>query len=476
MAGRQPESSVINQVKSMYHNQSARFEMMMSQPRHKDKRRRGVILTLQGFQKLQKAQSLAEFQENCGNRYTLEDMSERTGLAVNTLMKVYHRDAGVDKKSLFRYFSAFNLTLEPSDYFWVSPQIEEVDVSEDTEPEKAIELELPGGQVPLDSLFYVERPPIESFCYKAILQPGALIRLKAPRRMGKTSLMSRILHQAASQGYRTVSLSFQLADRKIFQDLELFLRWFCANVSLGLQLPNQLGDYWDEVFGSIVSCKMYFEQYLLASIAQPLVLGLDEVDRLFDYPELASDFFGLLRTWHEEAKNREIWRKLRLVVVHSTEIYISLSANKSPFNVRLPIELPPFTSEKVQDLARRHGLDWSDEEAQQLTDFVGGIPYLVRVGLYHIGRGDVNLKRVWEMSSTTGGIYSNHLQRQLWKLQQEPSLAEAFGSVVRSKAPVELGLVEAFKLQSMGLVHLVGDRATVSCQLYARYFRSRIAS
>jgi hypothetical protein len=160
-------------------------------------------------------------------------------------------------------------------------------------------------------------------------------------------------------------------------------------------------------------------------------------------------------------------------VVHSTEIYISLSANQSPFNVGLPIELPRFTSENVQDLARRHGLDWSDEEAQQLTDFVGGNPYLVRVGLYHIGRGDVNQKRVWQTSSTTGEIYSNHLQRQLWNLQQEPSLAAAFGEVVRSKAPVELDLVEAFKLQSMGLVHLVGDRATVSCQLYAQYFRDR---
>lgn len=461
----------------MYHNQSARFEMMMHQPRHKDKRRRGVILTPKGFQKIQTAISKAEFQKNCGNRYTLEDMSDRTGLAVNTLMKVYHRDAGVDKKSLFRYFSAFNLTLEPSDYFWVSPKIEEVEVSENTQPEKAIKLELPGGQVPLDSPFYVERPPIESECYKTILQPGALIRVKAPRRMGKTSLMSRILHHAASQGYRTVSLSFQLADRKIFQeDLELFLRWFCANVGLGLQLPNQLADYWDEVFGSIVSCKMYFEQYLLTSIAQPLVLGLDDIDRLFAYPDLASDFFGLLRTWHEEAKNREIWRKLRLVLVHSTEIYISLSDYKSAFDVGLPIELPPFTSEKVQDLARRHGLDWSDEEAQQLTDFVGGNPYLVRVGLYHIGRGDVNQKQVWQTSSTTGGIYSSHLQRQLWKLQQEPSLAEAFGQVVRSKAPVELDLVEGFKLQSMGLVHLVGDRATVSCQLYVRYFRDRISS
>jgi len=204
------------------------------------------------------------------------------------------------------------------------------------------------------------------------------------------------------------------------------------------------------------------------------VLGLDDVDCLFSYPDLASDFFGLLRTWHEEGKNREIWRKLRLVVLHPTEIYISLSANKSPFDVGLPIELPPFTSEQVQDLARRHGLDWSDEEAQQLTDFVGGNPYLVRVALYHIGRRDVNQKQVWQTSSTRGGIYSNHLQRQLWKLQQEPSLAAAFGQVVRSKAPVELDLVEGFKLQSMGFVHLVGDRATVSCQLYAQYFRSRI--
>ncbi|MBW4649800.1 MAG: AAA-like domain-containing protein [Kastovskya adunca ATA6-11-RM4] len=444
--------------------------------RNKDKRRRGVILTSQGFQKLQTAISKAEFFENSGNRYTLEDMSDRTGLVVNTLMKVYACEARVDKKTLKSCFSAFNLTLKPTDYFRVSPQIEEVEVSDNTQPEKAIELELPGGQVPLDSSFYVERPPIESECYKTILQSGALIRLKAPRRMGKTSLMSRILDQGANLGLRTVSLSFQLADGKIFQDLELFLRWFCANVSLGLQLPNQLGDYWDEAFGSIVSCKMYFEQYLLASIAQPLVLGLDDVDRLFSYPDLASDFFGLLRTWHEEAKNREIWRKLRLVVVCSTEIYISLSANKSDLNVGLPIELPPFTSEQVQDLARRHELDWSDEEAQQLTDFVGGNPFLVRVGLYHIGRGDVHLKQVWQTSSTTGGIYSNHLQRQLWNLQQEPSLAAAFGEVVRSKAPVELDLVEAFKLQSMGLVHLVGDRATVSCQLYVRYFRDRIAS
>ncbi len=443
---------------------------------HKDKRRRGIILTPQGFQKLQAAKSEAEFEENCGNRYTLEDMSERTGLVVNTLMKVYAREAGVDKKTLKSCFSAFNLTLEPTDYSWVYPQIDKVEESDATQQVKDIESEFPGGQVPLDSPCYVERPPIESECYKTILQPGALIRIKAPRRMGKTSLMARILHEAAKLGYRTVSLSFQLADREIFQNLDKFLRWFCANVGLALQLPNQLADYWDELFGSQVSCKMYFEQYLLTAIAKPLVLGLDDIDRLFLYPDLANDFFGLLRTWHEESKNRDIWRKLRLIVVHSVEIYIPLSANKSPFNVGLPIELLPFTSKQVQDLARRRGLNWSAEETKQLMAFVGGNPYLVQVALYHVGRGDVTLEQVLQTSPTSAGIYSNHLQRQLWSLQQEPKLAAALSQVVKSEPPVELDLVEAFKLQSMGLVHLQGNQATSSCELYSQYFRDRFSS
>lgn len=67
---------------SMY-NQGDRNTTMI--PMHRYKRIRGGILTSQGFQKLQTAQSQVEFQKNCGNPYSLEQMSDRTGLAVNTL-------------------------------------------------------------------------------------------------------------------------------------------------------------------------------------------------------------------------------------------------------------------------------------------------------------------------------------------------------------------------------------------------------
>ncbi|WAL61357.1 AAA-like domain-containing protein [Thermocoleostomius sinensis] len=435
----------------------------------KRRRRRGVVLTTHGLQKLQDAKELAELEENAGNRYTLEALSERTGLAVDTLMKVFAGEAGVDRQTLKLCFKAFNLQLETADYHY--PESEPPEKLKTESLQSLSEPELPEGQVPLGSVFYMERPPIEADSYKTILQPGALIRIKGPRRMGKTSLMVRVLDYAAQQHYQTVSLSLQLADRQVFQDLNRFLQWFCASVGLGLQLPSRLTDYWDDLFGSQISCKMYFEQYLLTAIAHPLVLGLDDVDRLFQFPHLASDFFGLLRSWHEEGKNREIWKKLRLVVVHSNEVYIPLEANRSPFNVGLPIELKPFTVVQVQTLANRYGLSWSVEDAKKLMDLVDGHPFLVRQGLHHIWHNNVTLDELVQTPASGEGIYYEHLQQQLWYLQQQPELAEVFAQAL-TQSSTEFDLVQLSKLQSMGLVHLQGNRPVPSCRLYRQYFQS----
>ncbi len=341
-------------------------------------------------------------------------------------------------------------------------------------PQPVAEPELPMGQVELASAFYVERSGIDERCYEAIAKPGALIRIKAPRQMGKTSLMARILQRGATLGYRTVPLSFQLADSKVFTDLDQFLQWFCAVVTLELQLPTRLADYWNGIFGSKVSCKSYFERYLLANITEPLVLGLDEVDKVFQYPELTSDFFGLLRSWHEEAKNREIWRKLRLVVVHSTEVYVPMDINQSPFNVGLPIELPEFKTEQVEDLAGRHGLAWNTSEIKQIMAMVGGHPYLVRLALYHISRQEITLPELLETAPTDGGLYSDHLRRHLWNLSQHPELAAALYKAVSVDSPVQLEPIQGFKLHSMGLVHLRGNEVTPRCNLYREYFRDRL--
>ena len=80
------------------------------------KRKRGVILSLVGWQRLQEAQKQSEMEANGGRAYTLEDLNELTGLSINTLTKIRRRQTPVDKYSLSDYFSAFALSLTPKDY------------------------------------------------------------------------------------------------------------------------------------------------------------------------------------------------------------------------------------------------------------------------------------------------------------------------------------------------------------------------
>jgi serine/threonine-protein kinase len=222
------------------------------------------------------------------------------------------------------------------------------------------------------------------------------------------------------------------------------------------------------------NCTAYFEEYLLENLTTPLVLGLDEVDCIFQYPEIAADFFGLLRAWHEDAKNREVWKNLRLVVVHSTEVYVPMDINQSPFNVGLPIELPEFKSEQIYDLARLHGLDWDATKISQLMKMVGGHPYLVRLALYHIAKQDITLETLLETAPTEAGLYGDHLRRHLWNLEQHPKLSEATARVMSATQPIRLESVIGFKLHSMGLVKLQGNEVIPRCNLYRQYFSDRL--
>ncbi|MEO1068376.1 MAG: AAA-like domain-containing protein [Cyanobacteria bacterium J06638_6] len=166
----------------------------------------------------------------------------------------------------------------------------------------------PGGAVTLKSGLYVERYStetgkanitIEADCFDEITQPGALIRIKAPRQMGKTSLMARILHHAENQGYQTITVSMQRADSTMFSDLDQLLRWLCSRVGRRLKRLDELDNYWDPNVGIKDRCNDYFFECLLEEIDEPIVLALDEVDLVFPHRVVADDFFGLLRSWYK---------------------------------------------------------------------------------------------------------------------------------------------------------------------------------
>lgn len=332
-------------------------------------------------------------------------------------------------------------------------------------------VQFPEGSVPLDSPFYIERSSIDSLCRETVIKPGSLIRIKAPEMMGKTSLMTRILDLAVREKYHAVYLDLSAADRGMLTNLDKFLRWLCLMVSRQLKLENKLNEYWDtDILGSNDNCTVYFEEYLLAETETPIVLGLDEVDRLFPYTEVVEDFLGMLRSWHEKAKISDIWKQLRLVMAHSTEVYIPLDMNQSPFNAGVPIELLEFDSQQIHDLARVHGLEWDEGQLQQLISAIGGHPYLVRLAMYEISCGKISLTQLLKNAASESGIYSSHLRKHLEILQHNPELALALKKVVNSAEPVELDSMQIYKLHSMGIVRRQNNYVMPRCNLYREYF------
>ncbi|KAM3089882.1 AAA-like domain-containing protein [Phormidesmis sp. 146-35] len=333
----------------------------------------------------------------------------------------------------------------------------------------------PSGPIAVNSPFYIARPPIETQVFEELQKPGALVRVKAPRDMGKTSLLLQALHQLDQVEYHTVYLSLGQIDHAICDDLNRFLRWLCVSVSRQLQLEPKLDEYWDDDVGSKVSCTLYFRNHLLKKLNAPLVLALDEVNRIFEHPTVAQDVLPLLRSWYEEAKRLPIWQNFRLIMAHSTEVYVPLQLNQSPFNVGLAVQLPSFSLEQVQQLAQRYHLNWDNSNAaHQLMNLVGGHPALIHVALYYLSRGEFTLDRLLEVAPTSTGIYQHHLQRHWVTLQEQPALAHAFEKLLSTTEPIHTESTLAHKLTSMGLIHQSGNEAIVSCQLYQQYFREML--
>ncbi|MEM6753130.1 MAG: AAA-like domain-containing protein [Cyanobacteria bacterium P01_C01_bin.38] len=424
----------------------------------KQRRKRGIILTATGLKRLQTAIQSAQLQENDGRRFTQEELSNRIGVSTNTLSRLWSLKTALDSRSVKLCFSAFNLELSKSDYT-TGEEVEEFN-----------EIEYPSGPVSVYSKLYIPRPPIEESINQEISRPGCLIRIKAPKGMGKTSLKFRLLDYAKSLSYYTVHLDLKLVDTDKFLDLNNFLRWLCSMVSRSLDMEPQLDEYWDEEIGSKLSCTLYFQAYILETLNNPFVLSFDELNRVFEYPQLAQEFLPLLRSWHENAQYNQVWQKLRLVVDYSTDIYVPLDLNRSPFNIGLPIQLPEFTLEQIEDLASRYGLNWQQEQAQELMEVIGGQPALVNIALYHLSQEELNLEELLELASTERGIYRHHLREKLDDLLANPDLAAAFAAILASQTPVNLSSTVAYKLESIGLVKLTPEGAIVSKELYRSYF------
>jgi hypothetical protein len=270
-------------------------------------------------------------------------------------------------------------------------------------------------------------------------------------------------------------LDFQLLEKNQLENLDSLLRWIARRLDAELEPTGKPQDYWSADDGPKLSLSTFLEQAILAPSLQPLVLLLDEVDRIFDKADYRDDFFSMVRYWHNQRATRpEPWDRLNLVIAHSTEPSLWIQdIHQSPFNVGERFHLQDFNAAQVADLDRRYGSPLPAADLPGLLTLLGGHPYLVRQAFYCLARHRWTFAELQRRAADSHGPFGDHLKRYVWGLSRDQALKDAFKAILRTGQCAEEAHFQ--RLSAVGLI-CGSERTTCRprCQLYADYFRKHL--
>ena len=140
--------------------------------------------------------------------------------------------------------------------------------------------------------------------------------------MGKSSLLMRVIQGALETGREVVYLDLQQFDQEVLAEADRFYRQFCQAIAEQLRLADGTAAAWAKGGGNNTLASNYMRDQVLRQLKMPLLLAMDEVDRLFE-AEFRSDFFAMLRSWHNNRASPlpllRPWKQLDLALVTATE-------------------------------------------------------------------------------------------------------------------------------------------------------------
>ena len=364
-----------------------------------------------------------------------------------------------------------SLKASPSDHVVVGPSGDAEPIPVPLASAQPGQLEMPEGTMDPESRLYVSRPADEVAMSCAARQ-GMTLTIKGPRQMGKSSLLMRTMAAAARAGKQVVFLDFQLFDAAALGDADTFFKQFCTWLTDELDLDDAVEEYWRRPLGNSQRCTRYVGRHILRQVDQPVFLAMDEVERVFE-TDFRSDFFSMLRSWHNDRAIKPEWKKLDLALVTSTEPYQLIeNLNQSPFNVGEVIALQDFTPEQVATLNGQHGSPFNSGHLGPLNNLLAGHPYLTRKALFLVASGRVSSDQLFQTAADEHGPFGDHLRYHLFRLHGHNDLINGFKQVIRQGRCEDEGIF--WRLRGAGLVKRSGNSVMPRCTLYSDYFKEHL--
>ena len=318
---------------------------------------------------------------------------------------------------------------------------------------------------------YVKRPPLEENSLKVLQQEQSLLRIRAPHNSGKTRLVNWLVHHLKQDNYQPVIIDCEEEKATIALSCEDLLLSICRTITQELKINESLLDkFWSRPGTPAQKTRRYLEEYVLQPSANPLVFVFEKFDTILETETLGNEICGILRSWHE--RRSPPWRKLRLIIIHSTEFYSNHDFYASPLiGVGYVASLSDFNAEQVLSFAQVNGINWTLSDVNKVMNLVGGNPYLIKLILVKLQEGN-SLEKVLDDALQGREPFQSHFFLLMRYLKSNANLRNTFRQILQKKAltPAQMKGESVQFLERLGLIDKNYDTLEVRCNLYQVYF------
>ncbi|MFN5763327.1 MAG: AAA-like domain-containing protein, partial [Pseudanabaena sp.] len=238
-----------------------------------------------------------------------------------------------------------------------------------------------GGSLPADAPSYVERQCDRD--YYELLKERKYCYVFNCRQMGKSSLRVRVTHKLQAEGTVCATIDPQKIGVEVTCE-----QWYASAIrslvgDLDLKSKFDLRSWIREreLLSPVQRFAEFIETVVLQEIDAPIVIFVEEIDRLLSLKFGMDDFFGLVRSFFEDRPTKPDYNRLTFSFLGvATPTDLIQSHSNSAFNIGYAVEMAGFTLTEALPLMQ--GLASKVANPQdylaEAVKWTGGQPFLIQ--------------------------------------------------------------------------------------------------